>query len=65
MFTMVRAAELSQDWSYFERMQPNVLRAVQFLEAKRDAGRSENSANGRYGILPQGFGDGGLRFGPN
>ncbi len=64
MFTMVRAAELSQDWSYFERMQPNLLRSVQFLQAKRDAGRSEKSANGRYGIMPQGMGDGGLRFGP-
>jgi hypothetical protein len=64
MFTMVRAAELAQDWSYFERMQPNLLQGSKFLEAKRDAGRSENAPNGRYGILPPGFGDGGLGFGP-
>jgi hypothetical protein len=64
MFTMVRAAELSQDWTYLERMQPDLMRGVQFLERKRKEGRSEDSANGRYGILPQGFGDGGLRFGP-
>ena len=64
MFTMVRAAELSQNWSYLESMQPSLLRGVQFLKSKCDAGRSENSANGRYGILPQGFGDGGLGFGP-
>ena len=31
MFTLVRQAELSQDWSYFREMQPNVLRAVKFL----------------------------------
>ena len=36
MFTLVRQAELSQDWSYFRSMQPNVARAVQFLKGKRD-----------------------------
>jgi hypothetical protein len=60
MFTLVRQAELSQDWNYFRKMQPNVLRAVKFLEGLREKAKSERSINGRYGLLAPGFGDGGL-----
>jgi len=60
MFTLVRQAELSQDWSYFRSMQPNVTRAVKFLEAKRDEAKGDGSVNGRYGLLAPGVGDGGL-----
>ena len=60
IFTMMRQAELSQDWSYFRKMQPQVLRAVKFLMELRSKARSEGSANGRYGLLPRGEGDGGL-----
>jgi hypothetical protein len=60
MFTLVRQAELSQDWSYFRKMQPDVLRAVKFLEGLRDKAKSDGSINGRYGLLAPGFGDGGL-----
>ncbi|MCL5006150.1 MAG: hypothetical protein M1404_06415 [Acidobacteria bacterium] len=60
MFTMVRQAELSQDWSYFRKMTPNVLRAVDFLRDLRAQAREGKSLNGKYGLLPPGFGDGGL-----
>jgi hypothetical protein len=60
MFTLVRQAELSQDWSYFREMQPNVTRAVKFLVGLRNKARSDGSVNGRYGLLAPGFGDGGL-----
>ena len=60
MFTLVRQAELSQDWSYFRSMQPNVIRAVKFLQAKRDEAKTDGSVNGRYGLLAPGTGDGGL-----
>lgn len=60
MFTLVRQAELSQDWSYFRQMRPNVLRAVKFLEGLRAKAKSDGSISGRYGILAPGFGDGGL-----
>jgi hypothetical protein len=60
MFSLVRQAELSQDWSYFRKMQPNVLRAVAFLIALRNKAKSEGGVMGRYGLLPRGFGDGGL-----
>jgi hypothetical protein len=60
MFTMVRQAELSQDWSFFREMKPNILRGVDFLMSLREKAREEGSANGRYGLLAQGMGDGGL-----
>jgi hypothetical protein len=41
-------------------MTPNLLRASGYLEKLRDKARGENSANGRYGLLARGFGDGGL-----
>jgi hypothetical protein len=60
ILTMIRQAELSQDWSYFRRMQPQVLRAVQFLISLRDEARKQGGVMGRYGLLPPEFGDGGL-----
>ena len=60
MFTLVRQAELAQDWSYFRQLQTNILRGIDFLRKLRDAAKSEGSANGRYGLLARGFGDGGM-----
>jgi len=60
MFTLVRQAELSQNWSYFRAMQPNVARAVKFLIALRDKARNNGSINGHYNLLAPGFADGGL-----
>ena len=60
MFSLVRQAELSQDWTYFRNMQPNVLRAVNFLVDLRDKAKAADGVMGRYGLLPPGFGDGGL-----
>jgi hypothetical protein len=60
MFTLVRKAELAQDWSYFRKMTPSLLRASGYLEGLRAKARGEGSANGRYGLLARGFGDGGL-----
>ena len=60
MFSLVRQAELGQDWSYFRKMTSNLLRASGYLEALRAKARGEKSANGLYGLLARGFGDGGL-----
>lgn len=60
LFTLVRQAELAQDWSYFRSLQPQVARAVTFLRARRDEAQTGGSANGRYGLLAPGTGDGGL-----
>jgi hypothetical protein len=60
MFTLVRQAELSGQWDYFRRMQPQIAKGALFLSAMRDKGRAEGSDNGRYGLLARGFGDGGI-----
>jgi hypothetical protein len=60
IFTLVRQAELTQDWTYFRKMQPQVLQAVSYLKSLREKAKAEGSVNGRYGLLAQGFGDGGL-----
>jgi hypothetical protein len=60
LFTLVRQAELGQDWSYFRSMQSQVARAVRFLVTVRNQARTDGSVNGRYGLLAPGFGDGGL-----
>jgi hypothetical protein len=60
LFTLVRQAELAQDWTYFRTMRTEILRAIAFLERLRDQARGENNGNGRYGLLARGFGDGGL-----
>lgn len=60
MFTMVRQAELSQDWTYFRGMAPNLIRAGEFLWEIRDRARGSNTPNGRYGLLAEGFGEGGM-----
>ncbi|MGA2984354.1 MAG: hypothetical protein ABSG32_11080 [Terriglobia bacterium] len=59
-FSLVRQAELSQDWSNFRDMQPKLHKALQFLVELRERARKEGGANGRYGLLPRGFADGGL-----
>jgi hypothetical protein len=60
MFTLVRQCELKQDWTFFRDLEPNVVRALDFLISLRDQARSGKSTNGRYGLLAPGFADGGI-----
>ena len=60
MYATARQADLSQDWKFFASIIPNARRGVRFLRSLRDNARDDGSANGRYGILPRGFGDRGI-----
>jgi hypothetical protein len=60
LFTITRQAELAQDWTYFRRMQPNILAAFEFVRSLREKAQQDGSACGRYGLLPPGFPDGGI-----
>lgn len=60
MFTLVRQCELKQDWRFFKDLEPNVRHAIDFLVQLRDKARTGNSTNGKYGLLPPGFADGGI-----
>ena len=60
MFTLVRQCELSQDWSLLRELEPQVVHAIEFLRSLQARARHEDSALGRYGLLPRGYSDGGL-----
>ncbi|MGI8906239.1 MAG: hypothetical protein ACR2IE_07095 [Candidatus Sumerlaeaceae bacterium] len=60
LFTLVRQAELAQNWDYFRQMQPNILRAIQFVRNLREKARSQQGPSGRYGLLVRGSPDGGI-----
>ncbi len=60
MFTLVRQCELKQDWQFFKDLDPNVRRALDFLIGLRAQAKEGSSINGRYGLLPPGFADGGI-----
>lgn len=63
MFTLVRQCELSQDWSLLREYKPNVVAALDFIDALRTRSHAEGGVLGRYGLLPKGFSDGGLGVG--
>ena len=60
MFTLVRQCELKQDWTFFRDLEPNLLRALDFLIKLRDQAIEGESTNGHYGLLAPGFADGGM-----
>jgi len=60
MFTLVRQCELSQDWTLLRELEPQVVHAIGFLRSLQASATKENSALGRYGLLPKGFADGGV-----
>ncbi|HTV81991.1 MAG TPA: hypothetical protein VME18_05030 [Acidobacteriaceae bacterium] len=60
MFTLVRACELKQDWTMMRQLAPQLGHAIEFLIDLRNGGRKGDSPNGKYGILPPGFADGGM-----
>jgi hypothetical protein len=60
MFTLVRQCELKQDWTFFRDLEPNLVRALDFLINLRDRAIKGPSTNGHYGLLAPGFADGGI-----
>jgi hypothetical protein len=60
MFTLVRQCELSQDWSLLHELEPQVVHAIAFLRSLQIQAKKQDSALGRYGLLPMGDADGGI-----
>jgi hypothetical protein len=60
MFTLVRQCELSQDWALLHELEPQVVHAIAFLRSLQISARQQDSALGRYGLLPMGDADGGI-----
>jgi hypothetical protein len=60
LFTLVRQCELSQDWTILRELEPQVAHAISFLRSLQATATKQDSALGRYGLLPKGFADGGI-----
>jgi hypothetical protein len=60
IYAIIRQAELSQNWRYFLKMWPKVIRAFNFIKKIREKARNDGSPNGKYGLLPCGYGDSGI-----
>jgi len=60
LFSLVRQCELSQDWSLLRELEPQVVHAIAFLRSLQVRAKQQDSALGRYGLLPKGDADGGI-----
>lgn len=60
IYAIVRQAELTQDWKYFNELYPDVFKAMTYLKGLRDKALGNDTPNGKYGLLPEGFGDSGI-----
>ncbi len=57
---LVRQAELTQDWTYFNQLYPDAWKAMMYLESLREKAQGDGTPNSKYGLLPEGFGDSGI-----
>lgn len=60
VYALVRQAELSQDWEFFHSTYPDAHKAMMYLKGLVQKTEHDGSANGKYGLLPRGFGDSGI-----
>ena len=59
VYSLVRQAELAQNWDYFNELYPDAVKAMVSLRDHRDKALDGETSNGKYQILPQGMlGDG-------
>ncbi len=60
IYAIIRQAELTQNWDYFNELYPDVFKAMSYLQDIRNKAINDGTPNGRYGLLPEGFGDSGI-----
>jgi hypothetical protein len=60
IYALVRQGELSQDWTYFREMYPDAIKAMTYLVDLKNKAMNDGTSNGKYHLLPRGFGDSGL-----
>ncbi|MBI3765192.1 MAG: hypothetical protein HY277_01645, partial [Ignavibacteriales bacterium] len=60
VYALIRQAELSQNWDFFKELYPDAFKGIMFLKDLRDKAYWNGTANGKYALLPQGFGDSGI-----
>lgn len=60
VYSLVRHAELAQNWEFFQATYPDAHKAMMYLKHIRDQAIDDGTANGKYRLLPRGFGDSGI-----
>ncbi len=60
VYALVRQAELSQKWEFFDQTYPDAHKAMMYLRDLVAKTQPTGSGNGKYGLLPPGFGDSGI-----
>ncbi|MBI5476907.1 MAG: hypothetical protein HY964_09255 [Ignavibacteriales bacterium] len=60
VYALIRQAELSQNWDYFHEIYPDAHQAMIALRELVKKSKDDGSLNGKYGLLPKGFGDSGI-----
>ncbi|HEV8538364.1 MAG TPA: hypothetical protein VGR15_05500, partial [Bacteroidota bacterium] len=60
VYALVREAELKQNWDHFRELYPDAVKAMVHLKDLRDKAVNDGTANGKYKLLPRGYGDSGL-----
>jgi hypothetical protein len=60
VYALVRHAELSQDWTFFNEMYPDAHKSLMRLQKLIKDAENDDTLSTQYGILPPGFGDSGI-----
>lgn len=60
VWALMRQAELTQNWDTFNELYPDAHKAMMYLRGLRTKAANDGTANGKYGLLPRGFGDSGI-----
>jgi len=60
VFTLIRQAELTQNWDYFNELYPDAFKALMYLRDLRQNAKKDGTPNSKYGLMPEGFGDSGI-----
>jgi hypothetical protein len=60
VFSLIRQAELSQDWTYFNELYPDAFKAMMALRELKNNALNDGTLNGKYKLLPRGYGDSGI-----
>ncbi len=60
VYALIRNAELTQNWDYFNSLYPDAWKAMSSLQERQKKAWDETTLNGKYGLLPAGYGDDGI-----
>ena len=60
LYMLARQSDLAQNWDFFQESWTDAHKAAMFLKNLREKSVNDGTSNGKYALLPRGFGDGGM-----